>query len=185
MFISYFLCDSILSKISLHLFFFLHLIFSLYNSFTVSFHVNVLLFYKVIIQTEMRNYTVKDYDALFQDIGFQLGSKIMRKSLHAWSDTPPKIPIYCFHGAGKRTPGVLYYGPGEFPDDQPYVKHDDGDGTVNIRSLRGCERWKMSGKYQVKHVEYPDAEHNGILGDDRMIGDVFDIIKSLIKYNQF
>lgn len=129
----------------------------------------------------MRNYTVKDYDALFQDIGFPLGSIITRKSISPWSEVPPKIPIYCLHGRDKRTPGVLYYGPGDFPDEQPYVKHDDGDGTVNIRSLRGCERWKASGKYPVSHFEYPGAEHNGILGDDRMINDVFEIVKKLIN----
>ena len=61
------------------------------------------------------------------------------------------------------------------------MKHDNGDGTVNIRSLRGCERWKASGKSVVNHVEYPGAEHNGILGDVRMISDVFDVIKKLIN----
>ena len=129
----------------------------------------------------MRNYTVKDYDALFQDIGFPLGSLIMRKSLPGWSETPPNVSIHCFHGGDRRTPGVLYYGPGDFPDEQPYVKHDDGDGTVNIRSLRGCERWQAGGKYRVDHIEYPGAEHNGILGDDRMINDVYNIIKKLIN----
>ena len=131
------------------------------------------------MQTYIRNYTVKDYDALFKDIGFALGSEIMRKSLPAWSETPPKVPIHCLHGADRKTPGSLLYGPGDFPDDQPYVRHSDGDGTVNIRSLKGCERWQASGKYKVDHIEYPGAEHNGILGDRRMINDVFSIIRNL------
>jgi len=134
---------------------------------------------EVLVQTYIRNYTVKDYDALFKDIGFALGSEIVRKSLPAWSETPPKVPIYCLHGVGIKTPGVLYYGPGDFPDDQPYVRHSDGDGTVNIRSLKGCERWQARGKYKVDHIEYPGAEHNGILGNHQMINDVFNIIKNL------
>ena len=135
----------------------------------------------MLVQNEFRNYTVKDYDALFTDIGFELGSKLIRNSLPSWTETPPGIPLHCLHGSGRKTPGQLYYGPGDFPDEQPYVKHDDGDGTVNLRSLKGCLKWKNSTKQPLTDREYPGAEHNGILGDDRLIKDVFKIIKTLIN----
>ena len=140
-----------------------------------------LLYLQVLVQTAVRNYTVRDYDALFKDIGFELGSTIMRQSLPGWNAIPPGLPIYCYHGTEHRTPGILFYGPGDFPDEQPYVKHDNGDGTVNIRSLKGCLRWKTKPKYPMNHKEYPGAEHNGILSDARLISDVFDVIKKLIN----
>ena len=89
------------------------------------------------------------------------------------------MPIYCLHGSGLKTPGKLVYGPGDFPDEQPIVDHDDGDGTVNIRSLQGCLRWQGQQNELVMHKTYPNAEHNGILGDPRMLKDIYQIIHNL------
>ena len=129
----------------------------------------------------MRNYTLKDYDALFQDMGFSLGTRIKKNSLPSWTSTVPGVPLYCLHGLDRLTPGTLHYGPGEFPDSPPFVKHDDGDGTVNIRSLLGCLKWRGKSKYPVTHKSYRGAEHNGILGDGRMLQDIFDLINTLIN----
>ncbi len=134
----------------------------------------------MLVETHARNYTVNDYNDLFRDMGFALGTKILKKTLPSWTPTVPGVPLFCFHGSQRETPGTLYYGPGDFPDYQPYVKHDDGDGTVNIRSLLGCLKWSGKSKYPVSHKTYPGAEHNGILGDGRMQNDVFDIIRNLM-----
>lgn len=50
--------------------------------------------------------------------------------------------------------------------------HGDGDGTVNMRSLRGCKDWENSVEqngHPVYHHFYKYAEHYDILKDPRAI----------------
>eukprot|EP00794_Sanderia_malayensis_P018784 gene18784-20675_t len=136
---------------------------------------------EILVKTEYKNYTVNDYDELFEDMGFSLASKIRKKTLPSWTPAVPGVPLFCLHGSDRRTAGALLYGQGDFPDFQPYVKYDDGDGTVNIRSLLGCLKWRGKSKHPITHKVYPGAEHNGILGDGRMQSDVFDIINTLMN----
>jgi lysophospholipase-3 len=56
-----------------------------------------------------------------------------------------------------------------WPDSQPNVRTDDGDGTVNIRSLKGCLRWQGKQNQTVYHQQFKGAEHMEILENKDII----------------
>ncbi|KAK3761141.1 hypothetical protein RRG08_022545 [Elysia crispata] len=123
---------------------------------------------EAIIVTEHRNYTVKDYKDFFNDINFLDGWEMRQDTQDLIRDiTPPGVRMYCVHGSDLPTPGTLVFGPGEFPDTFPKNIPDNGDGTVNMRSLLACTDWKGKQKYPVDHTVLPKAEHMEIVADLR------------------
>lgn len=122
----------------------------------------------MLVKTVNRTYTVDDFNDLFDDMGFPLAKKMYHNVPDPWSDEPPNVKMYCFHGANVTTIGSLTYPKGYFPDDQPDIVGDNGDGTVNIRSLQACLRWQGKQEQEISHQEFSYAEHNGILGDARL-----------------
>lgn len=55
----------------------------------------------------------------------------------------------------------------------------DGDGTVNARSLRSCEKWagtKAQNNKPIHSIEIPRADHMGILSDKRVVEYVVKIL---------
>ena len=100
-----------------------------------------------LILTPSRNYTVRDYRAFFEDMGFADGYNMYTDSAGLLpSLSAPDVEMFCMYGTGTATPAAFqytsYY---KFPDSQPYVLSEpigvgmSGDGTVNIRSLRACQ----------------------------------------------
>lgn len=109
-------------------------------------------------------------------MGYPLASKVLKTVPKAWSPEPPNVKMYCFHGSGRSTPGTLIYPEGYFPDYTPEITEDDGDGTVNIRSLEGCQRWKAKQERPINYQVFSHAEHNGILGDARLTRALIDAL---------
>lgn len=61
---------------------------------------------------------------------------------------------------------------GESFDSNPVEAIGDGDGTVNKRSLTGCEYWRNTpaqGGFAIHQHEFIGVEHYDILGDSRTI----------------
>ena len=65
--------------------------------------------------------------------------------------------------------GVLIYDKSTWFDSQPNIVHDDGDGTVNVRSLRACLNWQTQQKQPVFHKEFPSVDHMSLLKDAGVI----------------
>lgn len=133
-------------------------------------------FFQILVKTFNRSYTVNDYDALFHDMGYPIASKVLKTVPKAWTPEPPNVKMYCFHGQSVPTPGTLTYPEGYFPDYSPQITEDDGDGTVNIRSLQACQLWKDKQEKPIAYQAFSHAEHNGILGDARLIRSLIDAI---------
>ncbi|KAJ8302642.1 hypothetical protein KUTeg_019038, partial [Tegillarca granosa] len=106
---------------------------------------------EILIQQPKRNYTLHGY-YMRQD------TENLIRDL-----TPPGVEVHCLHGNGLPTPGRLVYDVKSWFDYQPSVIPDDGDGTVNIRSLLGCLQWQKKQKQKVYHEIFKDAEHMKIL----------------------
>ena len=75
----------------------------------------------------------------------------------------PEVELHELYGSGVHTPGVLLYNDRTFPDLQPVVLPDDGDGTVNMRSLLGFRNWLDKQTEPIHSLEIPGAEHLAIL----------------------
>lgn len=120
---------------------------------------------KVLVQTPNYNYTVMDYQRLYQDIGFEDGWMMRQDTESLVSDlTPPGVETHCLYGSGIPTPEGFQYS-NKFPDVEPNVVTGDGDGTVNLISALQCKRWMGKQKYNVTLKELPSNEHVAMLAN--------------------
>jgi len=125
---------------------------------------------EILIESELRNYTVSDYRLFFQDINYMNGYNmwIDVKNL-TYNMTPPGVEVHCLYGYGIDTMQKLIYKKGEFPDSQPHTLYGDGDGTVNLRSLRSCLEWEGKQLQNVYHQNYSKVSHLNIMSDPNVL----------------
>lgn len=117
---------------------------------------------KVLVQAPTTNYTVRDYQRFFQDVGFPDGWEMRKDTQDLVSALePPGVPVHCLYGSGVPTAESYRYA--KFPDSEPDVIYGDGDGTVNLRSATQCKRWVGKQPQPVKLVELPANEHVNML----------------------
>lgn len=119
---------------------------------------------EILVYAPSANYTVKKYKEFFHDIEFPDGF-LMRQDTENLVKRldPPAVEVHCLYGVNVKTPGAFSYLdlPASCPwyDYQPHVIYEDGDGTVNLRSLVGCERWAKTQKQGVFMKNFTGAEH--------------------------
>ena len=131
-----------------------------------------------LVTTVNRNYTAGDYPELFQDMGFPVGAEM-------WKDTKdlldaskgPGVPVYCLYGRNVTTvEKVVFTKPSYFPD-SPTLIYGDGDGTVNLKSLKLCSEWPETRLVQ----EFPNADHMSLLRDVRVLKTVTQIVSKYAR----
>ena len=134
---------------------------------------------QVIIQTANQNYSLSNLKKFFLDIGYPDAINITGQVPPVWINDPPNVTLYCLYGTGLDTPEKFLYGTNEFPDTFPKTIFGDGDGTVNIRSLRACHSFVGKQKQEVVIKSFTKAEHMGIIGDSRVIEYVKNLVTSM------
>ena len=135
---------------------------------------------EVLVFGPTRNYTVKDYKQFFNDIQYPTGwlmrqdtQDLLKPLVH------PGVSVHCLHGKSVKTPGQFHWAPSDWPDNQPDVTWDDGDGTVNLRSLHGCDLWVgKDPKHPVIRNDWPSVEHLGILKDQNVISYIVKVVSN-------
>ncbi|BHF75900.1 hypothetical protein SprV_0501899800 [Sparganum proliferum] len=133
---------------------------------------------ETLIFTPDKNYTAHDYEEFFNDIGYPEGFQMYMNTRDLVDGTtgPTGVDeVYCVHGSNVSTAAAMVYAPpstfvSPFPDQSPTILFDDGDGTVNERSLAVCSRWK-----DVRYTVLPGADHLGIVRDPRFLQQLLDI----------
>lgn len=122
---------------------------------------------EILVYSPVKNYTVKDYRGFFDDIDYPTGYLMRRDTEDLIKKLePPGVEVHCLHGVNVSTPAALNYTKPQWYDKQPGVIFGDGDGTVNLRSLQGCQRWIGKQKQNVFYHQFPKAEHLEILKND-------------------
>ncbi|KAH3772256.1 phospholipase A2 group XV-like [Dreissena polymorpha] len=119
---------------------------------------------EVLVVSPARNYTVRDYKQLFKDIDYETGYM-------TWEDTKglvkplqaPQVEMHCLHGVDVPTAGRFLYDKSTWLKKNPKYVKDNGDGTVNIRSLLGCLRLRDQQNQTVNHQTFHGVEHLDIL----------------------
>lgn len=126
---------------------------------------------ETIISTPERNYTVKDYEAFFNDINFTTGYEYRKNTEKlVYNLDPPHVEVHALYGVGLKTPESFYYKKQkDFPDTQPAVVFGDGDGTVNLRSLLGYRGWIGKQKQPIFRKEVPGSEHVATLKNPAVV----------------
>ncbi|KAF5399115.1 hypothetical protein PHET_07621 [Paragonimus heterotremus] len=120
---------------------------------------------KIIIMPK-RNYSAHDMRQFFHDIDYTDGYQMMEatKAGHDFFEGPTDVDeVYCVYGTQVATMEQIVY-TASSQNQIPQLVEGDGDGTVNLRSLEVCRRWK-----KVIPIPLPGGEHRAILKDGRLI----------------
>jgi len=137
---------------------------------------------EVMVSGPMGNYTVKDYERFFNDINFPDGYLMRQDTEHLIKDlSPPGVEVHCLYGTDVPTPESYVYGPvkkgAQWNDWKPkQTINGQGDGTVNLRSLVGCERWVGKQKAGVKLQGFTKVGHLEMLRDANLINYVSQLL---------
>lgn len=135
-----------------------------------------------IVITQNSNYTVDEIPRFLKDIGFEEGVYPYESRILPLMEQfqAPGVNLTCVIGRGVRTPETLFYGENGF-DEQPEMAYGDGDGTVNMVSLRALERlWAEEKNQTLETIELRGVTHKSIL-ENREALDV--IIKVISRIN--
>lgn len=97
----------------------------------------------------------------------------MRQDLLPYTEfTAPGVEVHCLFGVDVPTVERLDYAKPTGLDGTPTLVMGDGDGTVNVRSLRGCDRWPAmteQGGKNVTLVPLSKVDHMQVLSDRRVV----------------
>jgi hypothetical protein len=104
---------------------------------------------EVLVEVPGRgNFTVNDYEDFFNAMDFRVGYEMRKdtENLLPLKLPHPGIEVHCLYGTKVDTVEKLVYKDVSYFPDKPNLTYGDGDGTVNIRSLKGCQDWVSGGE---------------------------------------
>jgi len=164
---------------------------------------------EVLVETEKKNFTRRNIGEFFD--GYKEHNMAMMvedtKGLLGGLP-PPQVEVFCIHGSQVNTTERVIYPPGSFPPalaarrqkppssnksnnlkwwpfpTEPSLVKGDGDGTVNIRSLKGCLKWDGAQKQAVHHKVFKGINHVDMLRREEPTSYVVDLIDRLNKQLQ-
>ncbi|GFQ78904.1 phospholipase A2 group XV [Trichonephila clavata] len=127
---------------------------------------------EIIMITEKKNYTVKDFYDFFQDIQFPDGYEMV-KDTYPFTQmglNPPGVEVHCLYGSNvtNTIDRLDFRDTAHFPDN-PKLVLGNGDGTVNIRSLEACKKWIGKQKQKVSFLPLYNVDHMGVLADQHTL----------------
>ncbi|EFJ16612.1 hypothetical protein SELMODRAFT_116387 [Selaginella moellendorffii] len=129
---------------------------------------------KTLVVGSSRNYTAMDLEDFFRDIGYSRGYEHYETRVPGLLEelAAPGVPVSLVFGVGVDTPETLVYEKQGF-DYQPKMEYGDGDGTINLCSLRWVvDSWKKVGDQQVKVVELQGKTHTTVLKDEDAVEEI-------------
>jgi len=159
---------------------------------------------EVLVQTEEKNFTRSNLGEYFTHLGVPDMASMVDDTKDLLAGLPaPNVEVFCSHGSKVDTTEQVVYPKGSFPKykvkrpaletnelsktkiwpwpSDPSLIKGDGDGTVNIRSLQGCLKWKGKQKQQVHHKVFEKVNHLDMLRTEEPTQHVADIIANLNK----
>lgn len=127
--------------------------------------------YGPLARTRERDYNVSDLARFLTDVGSTIGAQLLRDMapLRANFDAPPRVPVDCVFSTGLPTDERFDWRRTKSFDEQPEVGLGDGDGTVNLRSLRICAKWEGAQPEPVDVHVLPGVTHRGMLMEPKVI----------------
>lgn len=134
---------------------------------------------EVLLTTPNRSYTVADLGQFFRDIGYPLGHSIHQRFLQDdYVLRDPGTSFYCIHSSGVNVAGQMIYEKGWDKERRPTrIVSEDGDGTVNIRSLKGCRKVQEGRQTNAFHMhDIAGTTHNGVFKDARL----YNLLKEIV-----
>ena len=135
---------------------------------------NTLLF------TLRRNYTINDYVSLLRDLNVTDGAQKLNFLEKRWANvSAPGVTTHCVYGRGMQTPAAYAYDDPAKATEPDKIIYTDGDGTVPLHSLLGCELWKEQQKAPIFLKPLDGAEHVEAIRDTRVFEYFKEVVSSL------
>ncbi|XP_055331898.1 phospholipase A2 group XV-like [Paramacrobiotus metropolitanus] len=132
---------------------------------------------EVLMSTADRTYTLGNLRQFFYDIRYPEGWEYYQDTRPiANSRQPPRVPMYCISGTGVDTPASYQYSNLGVPSGRPTVVMEDGDGTVNRRSLDACGWWGTQQNETVTSMVFPRAGHLKMIKDPVILDYIVSIL---------
>jgi lysophospholipase-3 len=118
---------------------------------------------RVLIESPTRNYTLENLDQLFVDMDL-LDQREMWHDTRAITKnlTAPNVELWCLYGSGAQTPSKVIYKDQLKKNNYKEIQ-GEGDGTVNLESLRACEFFGAQQEKPVYTHMFESADHITIL----------------------
>jgi len=113
----------------------------------------------VLASTTKRQYTVNDLEDFFNDLKYPTGYEMRKDMEQFFNLTPPGVEMHCLYGSQLPTVEALSYKSPDLTSSKPVLVTGDGDGTVNLRSLRRCTQWASQQAQPVHATELPNVDH--------------------------
>ena len=126
---------------------------------------------QTLIQTPYQNYSAYDLGSLMVDLQIQYLSSMYNGVMSSVGEelAPPNVTTLCMYSKGVETPDSYIYGE-NFPNgDYKKVLFGDGDGTVNLNSLRACQNWIGAQSHPVKYRELDQVKHMDIVWNEDIL----------------
>lgn len=140
------------------------------------------LFWKedeVLAKTNKRSFTVNDYEAFYETIGFPDGWEMYKDALpYIQNFTAPGVEVYCYYGSDVKTLEKLDFGWSHDMSGTPKIEYGAGDGLINERSLEACKVWSDEQKQPIHAKAYPSVNHMTILSNRNVLRDVAQLAAS-------
>lgn len=132
---------------------------------------------EVLASTKTTNYSISNLEEFFTNLRYPTGWEMRKDTLAILNPTiPPNVEVHCLFGNKLPTLERLNF----FSDDltsKPEQIKGDGDSVVNIRSLRGCERWIGKQDQPVNITVFPGFSHfQGMVFNPDVINYISDIL---------
>ena len=139
---------------------------------------------EVLIQSQNINITLSNYREFYDLLGQPDGYEMYKDTKDLLKGIPaPQIEFYCWHGIGvPTTEKLIYY---KFPTSTPIVKKGDGDGTVNLRSMKACLKWRTQQSKPVHYRAFKHIDHGNMIKADEPVSGVADLIDEINTKTRF
>ena len=120
---------------------------------------------QVLVETPSANYTARDYQQMFTTFAnYPLGwTKYMPTSTINAGYRFPGVPTHCFYGSDTPTPLTFIYSSDNATNTTLTVRNGDGDGVVDIVSLKVCLKWVSNKSFQWQ--KFSGVNHGGMVRD--------------------
>ena len=133
---------------------------------------------EVLVQSQNINITLSNYRTFYQLLDHPSGADMWQDTKDLLKGIPaPHIEVYCWHGINvPTTEKLIYY---KFPTSTPIVKNGDGDGTVNLRSMKACLKWRTQQTKPVHYRVFKGVNHGNMIKADEPVSGVANLIREI------
>ena len=133
---------------------------------------------EVLVQSQNINITLANYKNFYDLLGEPTGFDMWQDTKNLLKGIPaPQVEFYCWHGINvPTTEKLIYY---KFPTSTPSVKKGDGDGTVNLRSMKACLKWRTQQTKPVHYRTFKHIDHGNMIKADEPVSGVANLISEI------